>query len=138
MGLRFPSQIFEKCFFVTTTYADFKRLGDIPGFLYQVSLSIKHCLEKYNAMLIAYVLMPDHIHLLLIIDGRRLSGFMRDFKKYISQKVARDFDLEQPLWMPRYDRMAIRNEEVLLSRIKYINSLQNQHHSGVKIHPPLI
>jgi len=122
MGLRFPSQIFEKCFFVTTTYADFKRLGDIPGFLDQVSLSIVHCLEKYNALLIAYTLMPDHIHLLLIIDGKQLSGFMRDFKKYISQKVAKDFNLEQPIWKPRYDRMAIRDEKVLLSRIRYIHN----------------
>ena len=40
--------------------------------------------------LIAYTIMPDHIHLLVDIDEvKSLSNFLRDFKKYTSREIKR-------------------------------------------------
>lgn len=82
MGLRYPFQIYGSFFFVTTTYKDWRKLGDVEGFYEALSKTLSFYLNIYDAKLIGYVFMPDHIHLLLTIEGKNLSNFMRDFKKY--------------------------------------------------------
>ncbi len=46
---------------------------------------------------------------------------MRDFKKYVAQKVATEFGLSGPIWMPRYDRVAITSETAFRTKLKYIH-----------------
>jgi REP element-mobilizing transposase RayT len=89
MGLRFPEQIHGQYFFVTTTFKDWQPLGNIPGMYEALAKSLAFCLDKYGALVLAYVFMPSHIHLILNIDGHHLGSFMRDFKKYIAQKAAK-------------------------------------------------
>jgi len=72
--------------------------------------------------------MPSHVHLVLFIAGRDLGGFMRDFKKYIAQKVAGDRGLMGGIWMPRYDRVVICSEEVMRTKLEYIH--QNPVHAA--------
>ncbi len=73
--------------------------------------------------------MPSHVHFILITDGTVLSNFMRDFKKFIGQKAASDLKLGKGgVWMPRYDRVVIHNEDVLLTKLNYIhfNPVKNE------------
>lgn len=121
MGLRFPSQKYGQCFFVTSTFKDWKKFGKIDGFYEELIKSIDFCIAKYNSKLIGYVLMPSHIHLLILIDGNNLGSFMRDFKKYTSQKIAADSGLIGGIWMPRYDRVVIESEEILKQKLEYIH-----------------
>jgi REP element-mobilizing transposase RayT len=122
MGLRFAQKQHDRCFFVTTTFRDWRNLGKIQGFYERLADSLSFCSSKYDASLFAYVFMPTHIHLLLAVAGDRLSDFMRDFKKYISQKVACDLDLGTGgVWMPRYDRVVILTEEVFRIKLEYIH-----------------
>ncbi|MFH2049423.1 MAG: transposase [bacterium] len=121
MGLRFPSQKYGQCFFVSTTFKEWEKLGNIKGFYKELLKSIDFCLKKYSAKLIGYVFMPSHIHLLILINGNDLGDFMRDFKKYISQKVAVDFGIKGGIWMPRYDRVVIHSIEVLKQKLEYIH-----------------
>jgi len=77
---------------------------------------------RFPAQIIGYVFMPSHIHVILYLDGEGLASFMRDFKKYISQKAAKDLGLESPsIWMPRYDRVVITSENALLTKLKYVH-----------------
>ena len=121
-GLRFPSQKYGQCFFVTSTYKDWKKLGEVDGFYKKLLKSIEFCNAKYESKLIGYVLMPSHIHLLILIDGNNLGSFMRDFKKYSSQKIAVDLGLLGGIWMPRYDRVVIESEDILRQKLEYIHS----------------
>jgi len=67
---------------------------DIPiVFMKTLYNSIKLYLEKYNSILFGYVFMPSHLHLLLWIDDNKLSEFMKDFKKFVSQKVFKDIGI---------------------------------------------
>ncbi len=123
MGLRYPEQCNESCFFITTTFKDWKALGSIDGFNDQLIKSLEFCAKKYDALISGYVLMPSHIHLLLFIDGIKMSGFMRDFKKYVSQKATRDIGLNNTaIWMPRYDRVAIESQAVFRKKLEYIHN----------------
>ena len=123
MGLRFPAQRFGSCFFVTTTYRDWIPYGDVTGFYEVLVDSVTFYSEKYKARLVGYVFMPTHLHMILFLDGSHLGDFMRDFKKYIAQYAARELGIvEQVIWMPRYDRLAITTEEMLVSRLQYMHN----------------
>ena len=86
MGLRLQGQESASFFFVTTSFAQNKRLGEKHGIYQLLADSLLNRLETTDARLIGYVLMPSHLHLILGLDGRLLSGFMRDFKKFTAQK----------------------------------------------------
>jgi putative transposase len=123
MGLRFPAQIHGQCFFVTTTFRNWRKLGAVAGIYQKLAESLVFCAEKYEALIAGYVFMPSHIHILIFIEGKRLSGFMRDFKKYISQKTVKELGLNMDgVWMPRYDRVAITSKRLLASRLEYIHN----------------
>jgi putative transposase len=122
MGRRFPGQKGEKCFFATSTFQEWKRLGDIPGFYAQLADSLRFYRRKYEARVVGYVFMPSHLHFLLYLNGIRLGDFMRDFKKYVAQKAAPDIGLaNRGIWMPRFDRVAIRSLAVLRTKLEYIH-----------------
>ena len=123
MGLRFPSQLFGQCFFVTTSFKDRRRYGDIFGLYPALARSLAFCLDKYDSKAIGYVFMPSHIHALLVIEGNRLPNSMRDFKKFISQKEAKGLGITEPtIWQYRYDRVAISTENVLRIKLEYIHA----------------
>ena len=65
--------------------------------------------------------MPSHVHLLVEIDGVHLGDLMRDFKKFIAQKIAIDYGLTGSIWMPRYDRVVIVTEELFRTKLNYIH-----------------
>ncbi len=122
MGLRFPHQIYGKCFFITSTFKEWRKLGEIGGFYEALADSLIFYSNKYNTQIIGYVFMPSHVHFILIIDGAVLSNFMRDFKKFIGQKAASDLGLGKGgIWMPRYDRVEIHSEDILLTKLNYIH-----------------
>jgi putative transposase len=130
MGLRFRDQVRGSCFFVTTSFHQHRRLADIAGVYSALADSLCYYLTKYQARLPAYVFMPTHIHLLLLIEGDRLGGFMRDFKKFVSQKSIQDCGLiTMPVWQHRCDRVVVQSEVVFRQKLQYIH--QNPVKSGL-------
>ncbi len=50
--------------------------------------SFKYCQQKKGLHLHAYVIMSNHIHLVVSVDeGFTVSGFVRDCKKFTSKKI---------------------------------------------------
>jgi REP element-mobilizing transposase RayT len=123
MGLRFSEQIFGDCFFVTTTFLNWREYGKIVGVYECLADSICHYLEKYDALLPAFVFMPSHLHLLIVIDGKKLGRFIRDFKKFVAQKGIKECGVRDAhIWIPGYDRQAVYSEKVFLTKIEYIHN----------------
>lgn len=122
MGLRFKDQSLGECFFVTTSFDEHRRYGDVKGVYEALAESLNFYTQKYEARLVAHVLMPTHIHLLLVIEGSRLSNFMRDFKKFVAQKAFRTLGLgEKRVWQSRFDRVVTYSEHVFRQKIEYIH-----------------
>ncbi len=47
---------------------------------------------------------------------------MRDFKKYIAQRSFPNLGInDNPIWMPRFDRVAINTESVFRTKLEYIH-----------------
>lgn len=126
------------CFFVTTTFRNWIRLL-ISDEQYEIIVdSIAFCLDKYNCELVAYVLMPNHIHLVLFYkDKVEVSGFMRDLKKYTSVKLRQSLERNDKkilevlkfskdgqkfkVWQDRFDAVVIRTNSVLITKVNYIH-----------------
>ncbi len=146
MGLRGRS-FFENqgvVSFVTTTVMHFQNVFSIDDNYYGILVnSLKYVLEKYNAKLIAYVLMPNHLHLILYIKSTKiLSSFMRDFKRYTSVRIKEQliadgkYDLYErfkyysrydvksrfKLWQERFDDFILYNDKTLGVKINYIHN----------------
>jgi len=122
MGLRFKDQSIGECFFVTTSFSQQKRFGNINEVYQILAESLTFCINKYEAKLPAFVFMPSHIHILLVIDGGKLGSFMRDFKKYVAQKgIRRCGIIDATIWQQRYDRVAVYTEDVFRQKLEYIH-----------------
>ena len=122
MGLRLINQNLDSCFFITTTFYNHIRYGDVSGVYEELDNSLLYLLEKTNAKQISFVFMPSHIHLILAIEGAKLSGFIRDFKKFTSQKSLKHLKGQSSLWQERYDRVVIAKHEVLETKLNYVHN----------------
>jgi REP element-mobilizing transposase RayT len=122
MGQPFPGSKYGQCFFVTTTFANWRRFGDVPGFYERLADVLRFYLVKYDARLAGYTFMPNHLHLFPIIEAGRIGDFMRDFKKYVAQKAALDLGIrDRNIWMPRYAKTVIDSPEVLRQWLRRIH-----------------
>jgi len=121
MGLRLRNQDLGECFFITTSFRDHNPWGNINGVYEILVKAIAYQLIETDSKLVAYVLMPSHLHAILFINGKTLSNLIRDFKKYTAQKALFDICGMQLIWQQRYDRQIIISEKVLLTKINYIH-----------------
>jgi len=138
MGLRGRSKLKEeKLFFVTTSC--YKRLPIFLNDSYFKVLadSLSFVNEKYNAKLVAYVFMQNHIHLIVYFEHEnKLSEYMRDFKKYTASVIRRMLQSQGSnlideiiyeirkqqfkIWMDRFDDLHITQKDTLETKIEYI------------------
>ena len=89
-----------------------------------VEQAIKHIPNIYSAVMVDdYVIMPDHIHLLLIIqndlNGRpmaapTISQIVNQMKGYVSKQIG------QPIWQKSFYDHIIRDIKDYEFHIKYI------------------
>jgi REP element-mobilizing transposase RayT len=122
MGQPFPGQGYGQCYSVTTTYANWRRFGDIPGFYEGLAEALRFYLLRYDVRLAGYTFMPDYLHLLPFIEGSQLGNFMRDFKRYVAQKVALDVGIhDRQVWTAGYTRTAIATRAALRAKLDSIH-----------------
>ncbi|MFP4561643.1 MAG: REP-associated tyrosine transposase [Thiohalorhabdus sp.] len=73
---------------------------------------------------LAYVLMPDHLHWLVVLKGSSdLSNAIRSVKSYSGRRLKTLFqeeDSEDPIWQTGFHDRAVRRDEDLLQAARYI------------------
>jgi putative transposase len=110
--------------------------------------SLQFCIEKKGLILHAWVIMPNHIHLILSMqEGFSIPDLVRDFKKFTSRKIvtaidqnaqesrkvwmmrafsiagARSADNEQyQFWQPDYHPIELNSRERLIQRLEYLHN----------------
>jgi len=145
MGLR-DRNLFEKSgrpFFVTTSVQHNRHVFTSLDYYEILAHSINFLKEKYSFQIVAFVLMPSHIHLIIHFDDRpKLSETMRDFKKFTSTKIRQQIEEDKryhllerlrdnavgkkrqvfKLWQDRFDSLVITSPRTLKTKIDYIHS----------------
>ena len=140
MGLRFNVDGFDAIYFISTTVINFQCVLTIPNIPEILIWNLEFYRSKYSFKINGYVLMPNHIHLLIHVKKTTsISDIMRDFKKYTSVEVrdylkktkskfypilaaaGRDVGQKFKLWIDRSDKVAIVTEKVLTIKLNYIH-----------------
>jgi putative transposase len=135
----------QTIFFITTTCKEWKRLLSIGSNTQTVLNSLQFCSDKYQASILGYVIMPNHIHLLMHFPkGIERTNFMRDFKKFTSTKIRQEVEAIKPkmleellyvnenqkfkVWEDRYDEVYIVSKKIFEIKLKYIHANPLQEH----------
>jgi putative transposase len=139
MGLRNKKRFDQyNIFFFTTTCYQWLKLLSVGNNMQIVIDSLNFCYKKYDTSILAYVLMPNHIHLVIHFkEGDKRVDFMRDFKKFTSTQIRKEIERndEQLLnklrvnikgqiskvWQDRYDELYLETRELLEKKLDYIH-----------------
>lgn len=156
MGLRNRNlYLDEECFFVTTTCKDWLHVFINDAYFGILMDSLAFVGKKYEADYLGYVLMPNHLHLLIYFKKKnQLSNFMRDFKKFTAGEIRRLVESEErldlleklryeqreqkfKLWQDRFDDVFIKSKEMLETKLSYIHNNPLQEHWNLATRPEL-
>jgi REP element-mobilizing transposase RayT len=98
-------------FYITTNVYSRLRIFTSPSFVIPIWDSLNFYRYQFKCKLPGYLIMPDHLHLLIYPDGdvSIVSDFLRDFKRFTSGRIAHQVELEgKKDWI---DRFQISGEE---------------------------
>lgn len=137
MGLRGRTRLLDyHLFFVTTTCHEFVPFIDPVEVKNILIANLKFYCTKHSAHIVAYALMPEHIHLMIYFsEENRLIEFMRDFKKFTSKqireywsrqsavpsRIANSLSKCNNIWMNRFDDLYLYSPKVCYTKLNYIN-----------------
>ncbi len=114
--------------FVTTAVYNWKpilRRGDAA---FAIVEQLQETLPRFQASIIAYVIMPSHVHLLLgLREIEKLSKCIQSFKSFTSRRIRRMrlpelAENDYRLWRPRFDDLIAQSEQQLRIKIEYIHN----------------
>jgi putative transposase len=153
MGLRNKQLYHDKnLFFITTTCQSWLHLFTIGNSMQVLSNSLNFCSRKYEASILGYVLMPNHIHLIVHFPtGMHRVDFIRDFKSYTSKKVRQEIEKYKPellanlcyqrykqnykIWQDRFDELYLVSRKLLEAKLTYIHNNPLQEHWNLAKQP---
>jgi len=82
-------------YYITTNVYQNLPLFKHPTFIIPLIDSLNYYRYKYRFKILGYVIMPDHIHLIVWPqDQPAISEFMRDFKKFTAVRLIRQAEVE--------------------------------------------
>ncbi len=118
LGLKRFQQARDLHFITFSCYRRLPYLAD-PEPKYLVEQILEHTRARHNAHIYAFVLMPEHVHLLINETfDLPLAMFLKSLKQETSRKLKRD----QPhFWQPRYYDFNVRTPEKFSEKVRYIH-----------------
>jgi len=119
--------------FVTTAVKDWTPILGDPTLAREVALQLRETATHFEASIMAYVIMPSHVHALLGLKRiEELSRLMQAFKALTTMRVVpllsagqrAEFGANRKFrfWRPRFDDLIIRSEEQFRTKVEYIHN----------------
>jgi putative transposase len=75
--------------------------------------------DKNRIVLIAAVVMPDHLHFVLVLKDQSLSKVMHSLKSFTANEINKTLGRKGQLWERQYYEQGIRDERTLLKMVRY-------------------
>jgi putative transposase len=116
-------------YFLTSCTAFRRPLLSTDTVAISVTKQLLHDAALFEFEVLAYCLMPDHLHALVeaVSEQSDFSAFVRRFKQMTGFAYRRDVGL--PLWQPGYHERILRNDEASEAVVRYI--LENPIRAGL-------
>jgi len=70
--------------------------------------------------LLAFVIMPDHLHLIIIPKDKNISECMKSIKGFSARRINEAFGRKGSIWQSGFYDYILDSEEKVLNRIRYI------------------
>lgn len=77
--------------------------------------------EEIRAHLIAFVIMPDHLHLILVPPPGQLGRVVQLIKGRFARAHNRHVGRTGSVWQSRYHERTLRHERALMQAIEYVH-----------------
>ena len=84
----------EKAHFITCTVVDWIDVFTRRNYRDLVISSLQYCIKEKNMLLYGYVIMSNHIHLIVQSKDSKLSDLIRDFKKFTAKNILESIQSE--------------------------------------------
>jgi putative transposase len=104
-------------YFVTSATFDRRRIFQVKETAALLIETLQHYRAQGHYKLHAFVVMPDHIHLLITPNGGTIERAMQLIKGGFSKKIGSKF----PVWQKGYDDRRMRDAEEFIARKRYIH-----------------
>ncbi len=129
-------------FYITTVVYNRLPIFTRPSFVIPLFDSLNFYTYREHFKLLGYVIMPDHIHLLIWPQSEpTVASFMRDFKEFTAKRIIRQAEVERNLawveafanagqetersqnkvWQDSYWDKNIYSEQFLRQRLDYMH-----------------
>jgi len=72
--------------------------------------------------LLSFVIMPDHMHLIIIPRDKNISECLKSIKGFSARRINSVFDRKGSVWQNGFYDYMLDNEEKVLSRMRYIEN----------------
>jgi putative transposase len=110
------------CYFLTTVVKDRKKLLKDDTICSIILEDLEFYRRKYGFQLHGYVIMQDHLHLLLSAkENGNISNIMHDFKSHTAQGINKVLNRNGALWQEGFYDHVIRDQRDLQRRLDYIH-----------------
>lgn len=87
-----------------------------------LTLALAEAAAETKATVLAYVVMPDHLHLVLGPNERTSHGrFMRHLKGRFAHRWNRTHNRSGAVWQARFHEKALRTEKALIAAVDYVH-----------------
>lgn len=77
----------SKAHFITATVVDWIDIFSRKNYRDCLVESLSYCVKNKGMILYGYVIMTNHVHLIIQSDNSELSGLLRDFKKFTATRI---------------------------------------------------
>ena len=116
-------------YFLTTCTAFRRPLFVDAPWVSTVIEQLMHNAAHFEFAVLAYVVMPDHVHVLAEAESERsdFPAFVKRFKQ--TTGFAHRRATGQPLWQPGYHERVLRNDEATEAVVRYV--LENPIRTGL-------
>ena len=125
--------------FITNTIIDWNKIFHLSRYALIVMNSLKYCIEDEWFELYSYILMPNHLHLILkVLKNHTIEQISRDFNKYTAQQILLTLKDKNPemldlfwvgtkkqnykVWQEDGDIKNVISPRFLLQKAKYIHN----------------
>jgi REP element-mobilizing transposase RayT len=109
-------------YFVTTCTAEQHSIFSDNANAQIVVDAIRWLRERGRVWILGYVVMPDHVHLMMVLrEGHCLASVMRVWKGFASRRLSRRIGRGAPIWQDGYYDHMVRNSKDLRDCLAYMH-----------------
>ena len=111
------------CYFITTTTENRSQLFGLEQNAAILWNTIRTQRDRRRFHLLGFVIMPDHLHLLILPTGQTEVPFiMQEIKKSSARLINMAGSRTGRLWMDEYYDYVIRNEKDLMEKLRSVHN----------------